>query len=471
MNNKAKKSKKVNYSTKYRTKISSDSDLRLLNPKAAGIDIGSKEIVVAVPLNERQYEVWVFNTFTKDLKEIVKLLNKHNVDCVAMEATGNYWVPIYEIIEQSKIRPVLANPKNLKNVSGKKTDVLDAEWLATLLKYGLIAGAFRPTETLELRGFIRQRSSLIEHRAPHILHMNKALIEMNLRLSNVVSDITGQTGLSIIRAIISGERDPKKLASLRNERCHNSEKIIEMSLEGHYKKDQVLALKQALAAYEFYQSQIDECENEIEKAITDLNPMTERESLEAEAPNIVQSQKKKRNNSKNAYKFDAHSLAYEKTGVDLTRIDGLSEQNIWLILSEVGMNMSSWATEKHFSSWLGLCPNNMVSGGKVLKSRTRRSKQRARQSFILAAYALHSSKSALGAYYRRMRAKHGPEKAIVATAHKLARLFYRMLKYGTEYVDQGQEHYEKQYRERLVKGLQKKAAELGFSLIRAEKTA
>lgn len=449
------------------------------NPKAAGIDIGAKEIVVAVPRENGQYDVWIFSTFTKDLKDIVTLLKNFNVDCAAMESTGIYWVPIYEMLQENGIRPYLANPRNMKNVSGKKTDVSDAEWLATLLKYGLVPGAFRPTATLKLRGYIRQRSLLIEHRSPHILHMEKALIEMNLRLGNVVADIVGLTGSSIIHAIIRGERDPKKLAALRHERCKNPVEIIEMSLEGYYKEEQVFALKQAVEAYDFYQRQIDECEKEIEKAINELQDMPQDNNLNLPEDNlqpsvaktITKAKKKKRNNSKNAYKFDAHSLMHKKAGVDLTRIDGLSEQNVWLILSEVGLDMSPWATEKHFSSWLALCPNNMVSGGKVLKSRTKRSHQRARQAFILAAYSLHSSKSALGAYYRRMRAKHGPEKAIVATAHKLARLFYGMLKYGTEYVDQGQEEYERQYRERTLKAMQKKAADMGYTLVPSEKIA
>ena len=426
---------------------------------------------MAVPRDNGQYEVWIFGVFTQDLKDIVALLKNFNVDCVAMESTGNYWIPIYEMLQEHGIRHYLANPKNLKNVSGKKTDVLDAEWLATLLKYGLISGAFRPTDTLKLRGYIPQRTLLIEHRSPHILHMDKALIQMNLRLSNVVSDIVGLTGLSIIHAIIAGERNPKKLASLRHERCKNSEKVIEMSLEGHYKEEQLFALKQAVEAYEFYQRQIDECEREIEKEINNLQNVPKVDNSQPLETATAKTKKKKPNKSKNAYKFDACNLAHKKTGVDLTRIDGLSEQYVWLVLSEVGIDMSPWATEKKFSSWLALCPNNMVSGGKVLKSRTKRSHQRARQAFMLAAYSLHSSKSALGAYYRRMRAKHGPEKAIVATAHKLARLFYRMLKYGTEYVDQGQEQYERQYRERTVKGLQKKAAELGFTLVPSEKVA
>lgn len=483
MKSRAKNPKKVKSSQPQCIKNNSLSDISEINPKAAGIDIGSREIVVAVPLDNNRYQIWSFGTFTKDLRDIVNLLKKFHVNCVAMESTGNYWIPIYEMIQENNMRPVLVNPKNTKNISGKKTDVLDAEWLATLLKYGLAAGAFRPTDTLALRTYIRQRSMLIEHRSPHILHMDKALIEMNLRLSNVVSDIVGLTGLSIIKAITSGERDPKKLASLRHERCQNSKEIIEMSLDGHYKEEQVFSLKQALQTYEFYQRQIEECEKKIEQTIRELDdapPPLFSESKPQNGPQsdvlkstetIAKDKKKKRNNSKNAFAFDSNSLILSKVGADVLKIGGLSEQNIWLIISEVGTNLSPWCSEKKFTSWLGLCPNNMVSGGKVLKSRTKRSKQRARQAFMLAAYSLHSSKSALGAYYRRMRARHGPEKAIVATAHKLARHFYAMLKYGTEYVDMGQDYYEKQYRKRVLKNLEKRAEELGFTLVPSEKVA
>lgn len=479
---KTRNTKKVKHSQPHRIKIDSFSEIDQINPKAAGIDIGSRENIVSVPRDDGRYEVWAFDTFTKDLRSIVDLLKEHKVNCVAMESTGNYWIPIFEMLQDNDILPVLVNPKNTKNISGQKTDVTDAEWLATLLKYGLVTGAFRPTSTLALRTYLRQRATLIEHRSPHVLHMDKALIEMNLRLSNVVSDIVGLTGMSIIRAIVAGERDPKKLAALRHERCHNSEEIIEMSLDGHYKEEQVFVLKQALEMYEFYQRQIDACDIRIEKAIKDLQDATQplfSQSIESQhVPKPEESseptkkgKKKKRNNSKNAYKFDSHSLIISKTGVDLTKITGLSEQNIWVIISEVGIDLKPWSSEKKFSSWLALAPNNMVSGGKVLKSRTKRSKQRARQAFLLAAYSVHSSNTAIGAYYRRMRAKHGPEKAIVATAHKLARLYYAMLKYGTEYVEVGQEYYETQYRKRLVKGLEKRALELGYVLTPAEKVA
>jgi len=215
VNSKPQSAKKINRPKKHENKHS--SDFNILNPKAAGIDIGAREIVVAVPKKNNQYEVWTFGTFTADLKGIVTLLKNYNVDCVAMESTGVYWIPLYEMLEDSGVRPLLVNPKNYKNP--KKTDVSDAEWLATLLKYGLVAGAFRPSEDyLALRGYMRQRSLLIEHRSPHILHMDKALIQMNLRLSNVVSDLLGQTGLTIIRAIVAGERDPKRLAAFRHER-------------------------------------------------------------------------------------------------------------------------------------------------------------------------------------------------------------------------------------------------------------
>jgi len=244
-------------------------------------------------------------------------------------------------------------------------------------------------------------------------------------------------------------------------------------LQGHYKEDQIFALKQALQAIDFFQRQIDECEIKIEKTINCLADMPIKEEVKEFSPVVKKRNciEKKRNCSKNAFKFDAHSLACKKTGVDLTKINGLSEQNIWLILSEIGVDMSAWPSEKNFASWLGVCPHNEISGGKILRSRTKRCKHRARQALLLAAYSLHSSKSALGAYYRRMRSRLGPEKAIVATAHKLARLLYRMLKFGEVYVDQGQEEYERRYRDRVVRGLQKKANELGLTVVPKEKIA
>ncbi len=429
------------------------SELFQINPNCAGIDIGAKEIFVSIG----DKKVRQFSTYTPDLKKIIKWLKSESIEIAAMESTGVYWIPLYEMLADQGIIPVLANTKNIKNVSGRKTDVSDAEWLCTLLRYGLIAGAFRPkAEILELRGYVRQRSLLIEHRAPHILHIDKALIQMNLRLSNVISDIMGMSGMKIIRAIINGQRDPKVLAMLCHERCKNPTEIIMESLEGHYKEDQVFALKQAVEAYDFYTRQIEDCENRIEQMLKKIAPPVDN----------LPTKKEKRNASKNAYQFDAWGLAYSLAGADLTKIDGINEQTAVLILSEIGTDMSCWPSEKNFTSWIGLCPDNKVSGGKVLKNRTKRSRSRIKQAFKLAAFALHSSKSALGAYFRKMRAKHGVEKAITATAHKLARLVYRMLKYGEAYVDIGSEEYEKRQKERILKGLRKKAAEHGFDLIK-----
>lgn len=435
-----------------------NNQLYQINLSAGGIDIGAKEIVVAA-----NGMVRTFGTYTSDLKEITKWLLECNVDCVAMEATGIYWIPLYEILEATNIRPILVNTRNIKNVSGRKSDVSDAEWLATLLSYGLLKGAFRPNaDILELRGYVRQRSLLIEHRSPHLLHMDKALIQMNLRLSNVISDLVGMSGMLIIRAIINGQRDPKKLAALSSDRCKNSKDVIEKSLEGHYKEEQVFALKQAVDAYDFYTGQIRECEKHIEKVLEKLE-CVKVSSLPEELTN--KPKKEKRNASKNAYKFDAWKLTCSLTGCDLTKINGINEQTAVLIISEIGIDMTCWSTEKHFTSWLGLCPDNKISGGKILKSRTKRSRNKIRQALKLAAYSLHANKSALGAYFRRMRGKHGVEKAIVATAHKMARHIYRMLKYGQIYDDIGQEKYEKQQRDRILKGLQKKAAELGYELV------
>jgi len=454
-----------------------DEDLACMNFNAAGIDIGAKEIWVAVPKGRDQAHVRVFSTFTHSLHETAEWLKKCKIDCVAMEATGNFWIPLYEILEAAGIRPVLANARNIKNVSGRKSDISDAEWLATLLKYGLVTGAFRPTcpKIMSLRGYVRQRSLLIEHRAPHINHMNKALIEMNLRLKNVIDDLVGKTGMSIICSIIDGERDPKKLAALRSERCHSSEIVIERSLEGHYKDEQVFALKQFVEAYNLYTKQIEDCEVKIQTVLNSLDDRIIPEVLltsdvveRKESATKPEAKKRKRNASKNMFQFDASAVTAKKAGVDLTQLDGIGEQTAVLILSEMGTNVSPWPNDKHFASWLGLCPQNDISGGRVLRSRTKRCPNRIAQALRIAAFSIIRSKSALGAFCRRMMIKLGTEKGLTATAHKLARQIYRMLKYGQGYVDIGQEEYDRQHNRRSLRALEKRAKEMGYELVKRQ---
>ncbi|MFA6077386.1 MAG: IS110 family transposase [Candidatus Paceibacterota bacterium] len=484
-NSKNKSSKKINSKSLLKAR---QGNLDCINPNAAGIDIGAKEIYVSIPDNRDSECIRAFETHTAALHDLCNWLKKCGVNSAAMEATGNYWVPLYEIMEKYELNPILVDPRSTKNVTGRKSDVSDCEWLRTLLYYGLIQGAFRPPEeVVALRGYMRQRRLLIEHRSPHVLHMNKALIEMNLRLGNVISDITGATGLRIIRAIVNGRRDPKYLSSLRDKKCKSSEEVIEQSLTGHYKEEQIYALKQALELYDHYTSLIEDCDSEIKEAaekITDKissadiqekffeewEKEDEKRKLRKEQGEKIPEKKikcRKRNASKNKFQnMDGWEVSYRKFGADLTRLDGISEQTSFVILSEIGTDMSPWKTCKHFSSWLGLSPNNKISGGRVLSSRTKRSRNRVTQALKLAAYSLHNSDSALGAYYRRMQNKHGTEKAITCVAHKLARLVYNTLAHGQEYVDIGQEKYEQQYKEKQMRALRKKAAEFGLELVK-----
>ena len=433
--------------------------LKQINLNAAGLDIGSAEIWACVPEERDEQPVRPFDTFTVDLYALADWLEACGVDTVAMESTGVYWIPIYEILEARGFQVYLVNARHIKNVPGRKTDVLDCQWIQQLHTYGLLRASFRPEEEMcALRAYIRHRDNLIRHRSAHVQHMQKALHLMNVQLTNVISDITGQTGMRIIRAIVAGQHDPVQLARYRDPRCASSEEEIAKALTGNYRPEHLFALKQALQLYDFYNQQIRACDVEIEQKYVAIKPVVDIEvDPLPPAPN--------RRRSKNEPDFDLRSHLYQICGVDLTRIDGLEALTVQQIITETGVDMSHWLTVKHFCSWLTLAPHNDISGGKVLKSRTMKSKNRAAQAFRMAAQSVGRSNSALGAFYRRMRAKHGAPKAITATAHKLARIFYHMLKYGEEYNDPGQDYYEQQYRERVIKNLQRKARELGMELV------
>jgi hypothetical protein len=354
----------------------------------------------------------------------------------------------------------LVNARHLKNVPGRKTDVLDRQWIQQLHSFGLLNASFRPeAEMCALRAYLRHRTNLIEYRAAHIQHLQKALQQMNVQLTQVLSDINGETGLAIIRAIMAGERDPVKLAQLRNPRCAHSQDEIAKALTGEYRAEHVFALKQALALYDFYSAQIQECDAEIERHYSALKPIVDVEQ------NPLPPSPKTNTHSKNAPAFDVRTQLDHLTGVDVTAVDSLNEVTSQDILSEIGTDMSKWRTEKHFCSWLHLAPHNDISGGKLLRSHTLKGRNRAAQVFRMAAQAVGRTDTALGAYYRRMRAKFGPERAIVATAHKIARLVYHMLKYRETYQDIGREEYERRVHQRQIAQLQRKAAKLGFTLM------
>lgn len=434
--------------------------LAQLNLHAAGLDIGATEIWGCVPTDRDEQSVRAFGTSTADLHALATWLEQCAIETVAMESTGVYWIPVYEILEARGFTVCLVNARRLKNVPGRKTDVLDCQWIQQLHTYGLLQASFRPEEELcALRSYIRHRNNLIRYRSAHIQHMQKALHLMNVQLTNVISDVTGVTGMQIIRAIVAGERDPVTLAQFRHARCKSSEDEIAKALEGNYRPEHVFALQQALELYDFYTQQIAACDVEIERQYGTFEPQVDIETQPlppAKGPSRRQG---------NAPTFDLRTRLYETCGVDLTRVDGIDTLLAQDIISEIGVDMSPWRTEKHFASWLRLCPYNDISGGKVLKSKTGKTNSRAARAFRLAAQAVSRSDSALGAFYRRMRAKHGAPKAITATAHKIARIVYHMLKYKEEYVDPGQDHYEQQYRERAIRNLKRKAQKLGLAVV------
>ncbi|MBI1802122.1 MAG: IS110 family transposase [Chloroflexi bacterium] len=436
--------------------------LSVVNPRAAGLDIGSAEIWVAVPAERDPKPVRPFGTFTPDLYAPADWLAACGVTTVAMESTGVYWIPIYELLEARGFEVYLVNARHIKNVPGRKSDVQDCQWIQRLHSFGLLSKSFRPEdEMVVLRAYLRHRAELIEHRAAHIQHMQKALQQMNLQLTQVLKDITGLTGLQIIRAIVAGERDAVRLGQLRDPHCKHSSDQIAKALTGSYRAEHLFTLKQALSLYDAYTAQLTECDVEIERQFSALKP-----EHDEQLPPLDPSDKRD-SHSKNGPSYDARSLLYQWLGVDLVALDGLNASSVTTLLSELGPDLEVFPTVKHFCSWLHLAPHNDISGGKVLRSRTLKAQNRAGQVFRLAARSVSRSQSAFGAYYRRLRAKHGPKIAIVATAHKIARAFYYMLKNRQPYLGPSAAQAEAREREREITRLSKKATKLGFTLVEA----
>jgi transposase len=446
--------------TKLKSKPDPLAGLPPLNLNAAGIDIGSTKHYVAVPVDRDPEPIRSFESFTCDLFRLVDWLRACRIDTVAMESTGVYWIPLYQILEGRGFKVHLVNARQIKNVPGRKTDVLDCQWIQKLHTFGLLNASFRPADEIcVLRSYLRQRDNLITAASTCIQHMQKALTEMNIQLANVISDISGQTGLAIIRAIVSGERDPHKLAQMRDYRIKASGETIAKSLHGNWRQELLFNLGQALALYDTYQSKIAECDHQIQTHLGTL-------------PNNVDPKEKPlppRKPSKrphgNSSQFDLRDELYRISGADLTSIDGIDVLTAQVIISEIGLDMTRWKTEKNFASWLGLCSDNRITGGKVIKRGTRHVVNRATHALRMAALTLRNSYSALGANFRRLNAHLGAPKAITAMAHKLARLVYRTLRYGQHYVDKGMQHYEKKFREQRVKWLKKQAKELNLQLI------
>ena len=440
-----------------KSQVSAWEGLKVIHPNAAGLDIGSAEIWAAVAPDRTAEPVRKFGTFTPDLQALADWLIACSVDTVALESTGVYWIPVYEILEARGLQVYVVNARHVKNVPGRKSDIQDCQWLQGLHSVGLLRGSFRPAgEIVALRAYLRHRATLIEYRAAHIQHMQKALQQMNVQLTQVVSDITGVTGLTILRAIVAGQRDPQQLAALRQPGVKKTEAEIAKALTGNYRPEHVFALQQALALYDFYTAQMVACDVEIERQFANLKPVS------ADLPPLPPSTKRD-THSKNAPRYDARSYLYRLTGVELVAITGLNESTVQAIISEIGPNLSAFPNEKHFASWLSLAPHNDISGGKLLRSRTLPGHNRAGQAFRMAAQSVAKSpNSAFGAFYRRLKARLGAKQAIVATAHKIARAFYHILKHRTPFQDLGGEEYERRAREREIKNLQKRAAKLGL---------
>jgi transposase len=463
--NRSKSAKKVNKKRRRSQKSRLEQQLEMINPHAAGIDVASEEMWVCVPedqVEQPDKNVRKFGAFTCDLAAIADWLTACGVMTVAMESTGVYWIPLYQILEERGFEVCLVNARQMKNVSGRpKTDRLDCRWIQRLHSYGLLMPSFRPQDEIcQLRSLLRHRDAVIQGAARDIQHMQKSLHQMNILLDKVISDITGVTGTAIISAIVAGERDPQTLATLRNPHCKKPEAEIAKALEGDYRDEHVFVLRQASEAYQFAQQQRQQCDTTIEAWLQRTEKVIEV-SAQPLPPTTSSHTKPQRNEPT----YNARSYLYEIYGVDLTQIPGFQASTIQTLLSEVGRDVSPWKTEKHFTSWLGLCPNFKRSGGKDLSSQTRKVQSRSARAFRAAARALAKSQSYLGAFYRRMKARLGKPKAITATARKLAVIFYNMVKHGTAYQELGEDYYLTQQKQRQLKRLKKQATLLGFDLV------
>ena len=435
--------------------------LTITHPNAAGIDIGSASHYVAVPPDRDDQPVREFPSFTADLHALADWLKSCGVDAVAMESTGVYWTPLFELLEARGFTVLLVNARHVKNVSGRKSDVLDCQWLQQLMSYGLLSGAFRPGDAAcALRSFMRQRGALLRSQGRQVQHMQKALTQMNIQLTNVISDVAGETGQKILRAIVAGERDGRTLAALKNTRIRASVDEIAKSLVGNWRLEHLFALKQALAGFDFTATQLTECDQQIEAQL---------ESLQTHDGEPAKG--KKRGRARNAPKFDLRTQLFKMCGVDLTRIDGIDVTTALVVVPETGADMSRFPTAGHFSSWLGLCPGTKITGGKVMSGKTKRVANRAAQALRLAAAALRTSKSALGAYFRRMSSRMDKPKAVTAAAHKLARLICTMLTKGEQYTDKGQDYFEERYRQRVLWHLNQRAEKMGLKLVPCDQPA
>ncbi len=446
---------------KRRKKITKGKMLHTIQPNAAGIDIGATEIYVAVSQDRDSRSVRCFKTFTEDLHSCAKWLKKCAINSIAMESTGVYWIPVFQILESYGFEVVLVNAKHVKNVPGRKTDVQDCQWLQYLHSVGLLRGSHRPPQGIcAIRSLLRHRDSLVSISASHIQHMQKALTQMNLQIHNVISDITGVTGLAILDAVLNGERNLDTLAALKHARIKASKTTIKKSLEGDYRPEHIFTLKQSLQAYRHYRELMKECDREIEKHLNNFDSRIDLDK--APPPPPTSSSRRGKGNEPD---IDLRTHIYRIIGTDLTQIDGISSTTAHVFFTEVGSDVSKFSKSSNFVSWLNLCPGNKVSGGKVLSSRTRPGKNRFAQALKMSAMSLWRSESYLGKYFRRMRSRHGNPIAITATAHKLARIVYHLVKTGTQFDESIFKKQDDGHKKRIFRNLKQKAKSMGYQLV------
>jgi transposase len=442
---------------------SEDLSLEVIHPDAAGSDIGNESHYAAVPPSRDSQPVRRFGCTTAELKEMAAWLKQCGIRTVAMQSTGVYWVAVYDILELAGFEVYLVNARDTKNLPGRKSDVQESQWLMKLHSYGLLRNSFRPAQEIRtMRTYWRQRNDLVQSVSRHILRMQKALTQMNLQLANVLSDVSGMTGQAIIKAILAGERDPHKLAAFRDCRVKACEEQIARSLEGSWQEDLLFVLKQEQDGYEFCQKQMAECDRQLAQYLQQREDRSQGATLPEE-------KRKGRLKKKRANKpqFDLRAELFRITGTDLTRIDSVDVMTAMTVISEAGWDMSKWETEHHFVSWLRLCPENRISGAKVIGKGRLPTNNPISIALKIAASTLRLSKTYLGAQFRRFRTRLGAPIAIKAMAAKLARLVYRMLRYGMKYVDQGAVFYEAQHRQSQIKQLKWKALKLGFRIVQA----
>src|SRR5258705_3073711 len=445
---------------------SDDLSLEVVHADAAGIDIGNESHYVAVPPDRDSQPVQRFGCTTAELKAMADWLKQCGVQTVAMQSTGVYWIAVYDILEAAGSEVYWVNAWETKNLPGRKSDVKDSQWLMKLHTYGLLRNSFRPPQEIRtMRTYWRQRNDLVRSAARHIQRIQETLTQMNMQLANVLSDVSGVTGQAIIKAILAGERDPQKLAAFRDPRVKASENDIARSLEGNWQEDLLFVLKQEQAAFEFCRKQMAECDRQLEQYLQKMEDRSQGATL-TEEKRKDRLQKKKGNQPQ----FDLQQQLFRMTGTDLTQIDGIDVMTATTILSEAGWDMIKWKDEHHFVSWLRLAPDNRISGDRIIGKGRLPTNNRVTVALKLAASNLRTSQSYLGAQFRRLRARLDTPVAIKAMAAKLARLIYRMLRYGTKYVDNGSRYYELQQRTRDIRRLKLKAATLGFHLVQSTAT-